>query len=71
MQGNELSRALVAEIAALARKNGKRAVRLDILGTNGAAERLYSGAGFRVIQAKPMYYEDAGLTEYKLPELAL
>lgn len=71
MQGKGLGRALVAEIAALARKNGKRAVRLDILGTNDAAERLYCGAGFRVIQAKPMYYENAGLTEYKLPELAL
>lgn len=49
MQGNGFGRALVAEITALARKTGKRAVRLDILGTNGAAERLYSGAGFRVI----------------------
>lgn len=71
MQGKGLGRALVAGIAALARKSGKRAVRLGILGTNSAAERLYCGAGFKAVQAKPMYYEDTGLTEYKLPELAL
>ena len=43
----------------------EKAVRLDILGTNTAAERLYTRCGFRFVQAKQMYYDDTGWTEYK------
>ena len=43
-------------------------MRLDILGTNAAAERLYTGMGFQFVQAKTMFYEDTGWTEYKLYE---
>lgn len=46
----------------------EKAVRLDILGTNTAAERLYTRCGFRFVQAKHMYYDDTGWTEYKLFE---
>ena len=46
-------------------------VRLDILGTNTAAERLYTGCGFRFVQAKDMFYEDTGWTEYKMYERVL
>lgn len=46
----------------------EKAVRLDILGTNTAAERLYTRCGFRFVQAKQMYYDDTGWTEYKLFE---
>ena len=53
---------------ALARRTGKQAVRLDILGTNRAAERLYTGMGFQFVQAKTLFYEDTGWTEYKLYE---
>ena len=53
-------------------KNGKeKKVRLDILGTNTAAERLYTGCGFRFVQAKDMFYEDTGWTEYKMYERVL
>lgn len=46
----------------------EKAVSLDILGTNTAAERLYTRCGFRFVQAKQMYYDDTGWTEYKLFE---
>ena len=68
LQGQGIGRAVVAQVQDLARRAGKRAVRLDILGTNTAAERLYTGMGFQFVQAKPMFYEDTGWTEYKLYE---
>lgn len=68
LQGQGIGRAVVAQVQDLARRAGKRAVRLDILGTNAAAERLYTGMGFQFVQAKPMFYEDTGWTEYKLYE---
>lgn len=58
----------VEEILRYAKSCGKKAVRLDILGTNTAAERLYTKCGFKFVQAKAMFYEDTGLTEYKLYE---
>lgn len=68
LQGQGIGRAVVAQVQDLARRTGKRAVRLDILGTNTAAERLYTGMGFQFVQAKTMFYEDTGWTEYKLYE---
>lgn len=68
LQGQGIGRAVVAQVQDLARRTGKQAVRLDILGTNAAAERLYTGMGFQFVQAKPMFYEDTGWTEYKLYE---
>ena len=50
---------------------GKKAVRLDILGTNAGAERLYTGMGFRFVQARTLFYEDTGWTEYRLFEYPL
>lgn len=70
-QGTGLGRHLVEEILNHARAAGKKAVRLDILGTNTAAERLYNGCGFAFVQAKTMFYEDTGWTEYKMYELNL
>lgn len=68
LQGQGIGRAMVAQVQDLARRAGKRAVRLDILGTNGTAERLYTGMEFQFVQAKTMFYEDTGWTEYKLYE---
>lgn len=41
------------------------------LGSNQAAERLYTKCGFQFVQAKEMFYEDTGWTEYKIYELNL
>lgn len=70
-QGRGTGRRLVQEIILHAQKTGRKAVRLDILGTNQAAARLYTGCGFRFVQAKPMFYEDTGWTEYKMYERGL
>ena len=61
----------MGEILKLAKAEKKKTVRLDILGTNIAAERLYTACGFRFVQAKDMFYEDTGWTEYKMYERIL
>ena len=70
-QGNGVGTKVVEEIIAYARLQHKKAVRFDILGSNQAAERLYTKCGFQFVQAKEMFYEDTGWTEYKIYELNL
>jgi GNAT superfamily N-acetyltransferase len=70
-QGKGIGRYFMGEILKLAKAEKKKAVRLDILGTNTAAERLYKGCGFHFVQAKDMFYEDTGWTEYKMYESAV
>ena len=70
-QGKGIGRRVVEEILQYAKANGKKAVRLDILGKNTAAERLYTKCGFQFVQAKTMFYEDTGWTEYKMYEYDL
>lgn len=70
-QGKGVGKIIVEEILKYARTQEKKAVRLDILGTNSVAEKLYTKCGFEFVQAKPMFYEDTGWTEYKIYELNL
>lgn len=70
-QGRGTGTMLVNEMIRAARAENKKAIRLDILVTNTSAERLYTKCGFRFVEAKQFFYEDTGLTEYKMFELAL
>ena len=71
MQGKGIGKIVVEHIVNLAKAKHKKAVRLDVLGACRAAERLYVSCGFRFVEAKDMFYEDTGLTEYKMFELNL
>ena len=71
VQGKGVGRRLVAEMIKLAKREGKKAVRLDILGRNHIAEKLYTSAGFKFIEEKLMYYEDTGWTEFRMYEYRL
>ena len=71
IQGKGIGRRLMTEIRQAAKQKGKKVIRLDILGTNERAERLYTGVGFRFVATKEMFYEDTGWTEYKMFELDL
>lgn len=71
VQGTGIGRRVVREIIKLAKAEKKKTVRLDILGGNTAADRLYTGTGFRPVGAKNMFYEDTGWTEYVMYELIL
>ncbi len=70
-QGKGIGKIVVENILNIARAEHKKAVRLDVLGACKAAERLYISCGFRFVEAKEMFYEDTGWTEYKMFELNL
>ena len=70
-QGKGIGKIVVKNVLDIAKAEHKRAVRLDVLGVCKAAERLYTGCGFEFVEAKQMFYEDTGWTEYKMYELNL
>ncbi len=70
-QGRGVARRVVEECLALARSRGAACVRLDVLGGNEPAERLYTRAGFRFVAAREMFYEDTGWTEFRMFEFPL
>lgn len=71
VQGQGIGTRVVEDILALARAEGKKTVRLDILRGNTAAERLYRRAGFSFVQAKIMFYPDTGWTEFCMYDTVL
>lgn len=71
LQGRGIGRTVVENIVKLAKAEHKRAIRLDVVGACKAAEKLYTRCGFRLVEAKNMFYEDTGWTEFKLFELNL
>lgn len=71
LHGQRIGTAVVEDILSIARERGIKTVRLDILGGNTAAEQLYLDMGFQFVQAKDMFYEDTGWTEFLMYELVL
>lgn len=71
LQGKGVGRIVVENVLKIARAEYKKAVRLEVLGACRAAERLYTSCGFKFVEAKEMFYEDTGWTEYKMFELNL
>ena len=69
--GRGLAKTMARYALALARGQGKKAVRLDVLGGNLPAERAYTAVGFRYVDTLTMFYEDTGWTDYKLFEYPL
>ena len=69
--GQGYAKDLVRHAAALARKNGLKAIRLDVLEGNVPAERLYERMGFQYIDTLQLYYEDTGRVAFRLYELGL
>lgn len=68
-QGQGIGKIVVESIIELAKAEHKKAIRLDVLGACSSAEHLYRKCGFNFVEAKNMYYDDTGWTEYKLFEL--
>lgn len=67
-QGKGLAGAMVKKVIALAEDAKQKAIRLDVLGGNLPAERLYTKYGFQYIDTVEMFYEDTGWTDFKLYE---
>lgn len=66
--GKGIAKQLVRKAIELARENGIRTIRLDVLGGNIPAERVYTGMGFVYRDTLKMFYEDTGWTDFKLFE---
>ena len=70
-RGKGLARNLMEHIVGSERKAGKKALRLDVIENNTAAEGLYQKLGFRYIQTKTLFYEVVGEMTFKMFELVL
>lgn len=70
-QGRGVGKILIRAVINLAKERNQKAVRLDILGGNTAAQRLYESVGFRFVEGKDMYYPDTGWARYEMYELEL
>ncbi len=62
--GLGVGRRLVREAVTLARANGKKAVRLDVLESNTPAQRLYESEGFTRRGKENRYAENTGWTDF-------
>lgn len=71
MHGRGIGKAIVNDIIEIANRLNKKAIRLDVLGGNIAAEKLYSECGFKCVGTKNMYYEDTGWADFKMFEMPL
>ena len=69
--GRELAREMARRVLQMARAQGLKTVRLDVLGGNLPAERAYTAVGFRHVDTLRMFYEDTGWTDYKAFEYLL
>ena len=49
----------------------QKAIRLDVLGGNVPAEKLYTDLGFKYMDTLKMYYEYTCRTDYELYEYVL
>ena len=70
-QGDGAATAALDEIIKLATDKKKKAVRLDAIGTNVPAQKLYEKYGFVNCGTAQEYYESTGETEFIFYEYAL
>ena len=66
--GRGLGGELVRFAQELARKDGMKLMRLDVLKGNLPAEKLYPACGFRLVDTVTLFYEDTGWTEFEMFE---
>lgn len=70
-QGKGISKKMMEEIILLVRKNGKKALRLDVLASNVPAQRMYERLGFEYCGKQNLYAENTGWTDFLYYELML
>lgn len=69
--GRGIGRTMVRKAISIAKEEGQKVIRLDVLKGNVPAEKLYEREGFQKLYTLPMYYDDTGWTDYELYELVL
>lgn len=70
-QGRGVAKRMLACAAGICSGRYAKAIRLDVLGTNLTAKKLYPAAGFHYAGTVKLFYEDTGLADYELYELVL
>ncbi len=70
-QGMGYGKEAVLAAADICREKSSKAIRLDVLGNNLPAQKLYPSVGFQYVTTLKLFYEDTGLTDFLLYELAL
>lgn len=69
--GKGYAKSMVKKAFEIAADSHQKAIRLDVLGGNIPAEKLYTQMGFWYMDTLQMYYEDTGWADYKLYEYVL
>lgn len=69
--GRGYARKMVRFAADLSRSVGRKVIRLDVTKGNDRARNLYLSEGFEYIGEYPVYYEDTGLADFWMLEMAL
>ena len=69
--GRGLGATMTQAALAIAREQGMKAVRLDVLKGNEPARRIYLKCGFESVGWVQMHYENTGLADFELFERAL
>lgn len=70
-RGQGFGKRLIDEAVSIARKNGKKALRLDALASNSPAHRLYKNKGFVYRGMQNLYAANTGHTDFLFFELVL
>lgn len=71
VQGKGKGKRMLQFVIDAARREKQKVIRLDVLMGNLPADRLYESMGFICRGKIALFYEDTGLTDFKLYELVL
>lgn len=66
--GKGIAKQMLQKAIDLAKETGIKTIRLDVLEGNVPAERAYVKMGFQYVETLQMFYEDTGLTNFRLFE---
>ena len=69
--GQGIAKEMVREVIRMAKANGIKSIRLDVLEGNLPAEKAYKSVGFQYLNTVKMFYEDTGWTGYELYEFVV
>ena len=70
-RGGKTSYQMLSDLEELCRKNGDKAIHLDVIDTNIPAYKLYLRNGYQEIDCIKMYYEVVGTREFWMMEKVL
>jgi ribosomal protein S18 acetylase RimI-like enzyme len=62
---------MVREAILICGDKRQKAIRLDVLGSNTPAQKLYANMGFQYRDTIKLFYEDTGMTDYLLYEFTM